>query len=590
MPFWNRKSKVKQLSEAVVDRDAQIVQMKEAFLSMADLIYDHPSFVGGTVFGGRDEWLGGNLAEIIEGKKDLLFMTESDLRAIRSVSCSIADSTPGIGMLSALTSYVMDTGWVYTIDAKDGVEVLESDVEEAQKFVDEFLEANDWECDLEEELFRRSERHGEFIVTLWRQTDGMTLLRTAEPHQLRAPSKSPPNDRSWTFGVDTRKEDSQSIDGYYIAFDEDQDPEYFDAEKVVHYKKNVEKSIKRGVSSFWFVYKELRKAGKVLNNTGASAAVQAAIAWIEKMGPGVKQAQVEDITQFSQTMSQALLSRANSSSSTNTVQDEPIEGGTVRRVENSRELEPSPVSSAASNLIAIADALSRYGGVVWNMPEYISSNNANNTVYASSLVAESPFVKKCKTIQKKTAKPFREIIYRALEWAAEKGRLGSIKPERVRDVFEVSIEYPEVAARDPEKETARRKILNEGGVLSEETWANQEDLNWKQEKDRGAKRKDPALTQFALQNPTSPHAKPTESPVELTKKGDLIFNGAQIQAATQIVAAVANGSLPRDAGINQLRLLFSLTLDQATGLMGSAGTTPNPTQATESRRWWEGYP
>ncbi len=61
---------------------------------------------------------------------------------------------------------------------------------------------------------------------------------------------------------------------------------------------------------------------------------------------------------------------------------------------------------------------------------------------------------------------------------------------------------------------------------------------------------------------------------------DLVLNGAQISAALEIVLNVANGDLPRDSGLGMLITLFNLTPDQASAIMGSAGTqtptTPNP--------------
>ncbi|HEX3073736.1 MAG TPA: DUF935 family protein, partial [Ignavibacteriales bacterium] len=50
------------------------------------------------------------------------------------------------------------------------------------------------------------------------------------------------------------------------------------------------------------------------------------------------------------------------------------------------------------------------------------------------------------------------------------------------------------------------------------------------------------------------------------------LNGAQVQAATRIVAEVSNGTIPRDSGIQQLETFFGFTHDQAVKVMGSAGT------------------
>jgi hypothetical protein len=55
-------------------------------------------------------------------------------------------------------------------------------------------------------------------------------------------------------------------------------------------------------------------------------------------------------------------------------------------------------------------------------------------------------------------------------------------------------------------------------------------------------------------------------PVEM-----LNLNGAQITAATTIIESVAAGKIPRDSGVNQLKILFNLTDEQANSLMGKAG-------------------
>jgi len=53
---------------------------------------------------------------------------------------------------------------------------------------------------------------------------------------------------------------------------------------------------------------------------------------------------------------------------------------------------------------------------------------------------------------------------------------------------------------------------------------------------------------------------------------EAVLNGAQIQAARQIVSDVAAGLMPRDAGLGQLQVLFNLTTEQAAQIMGSAGS------------------
>jgi HK97 family phage portal protein len=74
---------------------------------------------------------------------------------------------------------------------------------------------------------------------------------------------------------------------------------------------------------------------------------------------------------------------------------------------------------------------------------------------------------------------------------------------------------------------------------------------------------------------------PQSQDIQVTQ--DAVLNGAQITAATAIVAAVAAGELPRDAGIGQLMVLFNLESSQAELMMGSAGTTFVPASITAAQ-------
>lgn len=72
-----------------------------------------------------------------------------------------------------------------------------------------------------------------------------------------------------------------------------------------------------------------------------------------------------------------------------------------------------------------------------------------------------------------------------------------------------------------------------------------------------------------------PNAPVGSQQVQVTQ--DAVLNGAQIQAAIDIVKAVEAGEMPRDAGLGQLAVLFNLTDEQAKKIMGSAGTgDPKP--------------
>jgi len=80
--------------------------------------------------------------------------------------------------------------------------------------------------------------------------------------------------------------------------------------------------------------------------------------------------------------------------------------------------------------------------------------------------------------------------------------------------------------------------------------------------------------QATPEKPEKPSAEPVpvaagEQEIQTVPQNTL--NGAQIQAAAEIVQAVARGEIPRDSGIGQLEVLLNLTNEQAEKIMGQVG-------------------
>lgn len=63
---------------------------------------------------------------------------------------------------------------------------------------------------------------------------------------------------------------------------------------------------------------------------------------------------------------------------------------------------------------------------------------------------------------------------------------------------------------------------------------------------------------------------------EMEDEGDLRADGPQVRDALVIVQKVAEGSLPRDAGLGMLQEFFQLSKSAAESVLGSAGQTPAP--------------
>jgi hypothetical protein len=68
----------------------------------------------------------------------------------------------------------------------------------------------------------------------------------------------------------------------------------------------------------------------------------------------------------------------------------------------------------------------------------------------------------------------------------------------------------------------------------------------------------------------------TPDVMAVDKAQDTALNGAQVQAAQGIVAAVAAGQLPRNTGIQMLSSFFNLPTATANRIMGTVGSSFAP--------------
>lgn len=432
------------------------------------------------------------------GRNGPVFETEQDLARIRAAARWLADSSPAaIGVLKNLTNYVMGAGFKYTVGSKR--EAPANLIAAVQQALDDFLDDNDWPGDLEHELFRRAHRDGEYFVRLYDAGGGRVAVRVIEPEQVREPdvaqasrhSRDPhPNPlpeyrergaegTSWSFGVHTPAADVQTVLGYHVCWRAGSaSGEYVPADEMEHARLNVDRNVKRGVSDFYAVEAQLEGAAKLLRNTWEGAAIQAAIAYIREHAPGAASSGIE-----AWHASQADYSHTQRGQRTTYVHR--YDPGTIIDVPRGQEYKPSPLGSAhGPNFLAIEQAVLRAVGVRWCMPEYMVSGDASNANFASTLVAESPFVKNAEAEQRFFISRFQRIVWKALRIAADAGRFrryGAGYAELLRSI-EIQIAAPTIAVRNRHEETQTRALLHQAGVLSKQTWAAQEGLDWELEK------------------------------------------------------------------------------------------------------------
>lgn len=104
------------------------------------------------------------------------------------------------------------------------------------------------------------------------------------------------------------------------------------------------------------------------------------------------------------------------------------------------------------------------------LPEMLVTGDWSNSNYSSSVESRTPAVREWEDWQQF----FEPYILRIVSWVVEaaKEKLGLPK-----DVDEkVTIQWPQLIAKDAAKETQRHAVMKEAGILSPQTWCAREDL------------------------------------------------------------------------------------------------------------------
>jgi len=568
------------------------------WVNPSERFFDDPTFLVGAGMYGL-------VADRTDGMQRPIIQSEADLGQIRNIARILCDKyPPAVCALKNLQNFIAGTGSDFNVKPVKGQQPSQGLVDLVQYVIDRFRKDNHFDGDLDRELERRKSRDGEWFLALYASHDGRTQLRTIEPEMIQAPRNPGEVERSigwnldkapccWSFGVQTDHDDIQTVYGYHLQWSSNtSDWEYLPAERVEHFKANVDRNIKRGLSDFYPVSESILDTAKALRNTIRGVSLQAAIAWIMQGAKGTTQAQMESLR------GTAKVSEYNQSTQfgARTRTQAEYKPGTTLMVPHGQQYLPGPMGSdRVPNFVTAIQAVMRLIGSRWCMPEYMISGDASNANFSSTMVAESPFVKNCEAEQGYNASRFVSLMWKAVKIAHEAGQFArhGVSFDELEQQIEITVESPRVAVRDGDKETARRRILNEAGILSSKTWASQEELDFDQEVEFGAAVAGPAFgappveAEADLPIPVAAPTEPIAAPAtELQTTSDTVLNGAQVTAATAIVLAVAKGEIPRDAGIGQLQVLFNLQPPQAELIMGSAGTAAftvkTPAAVTES--------
>lgn len=450
-------------------------------LEAADLIEDG-YVIGGdapaTYTGGP--WYHGffytNLRDRSDGRYLPYYEDEMDLRRMRSACRRLATfSSIVVGLRSALEVYTVGGQWKYKAAAREGRGAPQGLVDAVQRVIDDNLERNDFVGELDREIHNSYREDGDAPVGIYPSTGGLSDWRRLDADHLTEPHSTHKLNRwlnvdgraSWTFGVLTlfderqRRVDHTRHAGYHFVFNDsgtewDYLPSWpqhglpgIDGKCGVLFKRNTPREAKRGLSDYLPVQVDLEREAKLTENLGVGAAILAAIPWIEQLPEDVGQDEVSNtLDEAWKTFASKATQSSRRSSGRSLMKIKP---GTIPTVNKGREYIAGPMGQTRQPIyMEVAQHYMRRAGVAFASPEYMISGDASNAAFASTLVAESPFVKARQSDQDNFIRYTKALNWRALKIAFDAGRFAKWAStwEKFRAMIELQIEGPEVASRD----------------------------------------------------------------------------------------------------------------------------------------------
>ena len=335
------------------------------------------------------------------------------LRASARLLCTTTYT--GAGILSGLTSYVVGEGATYRAVARKGKQPPASLLDAVQARIDLFS-ARNLLPGLEQELFQRSRRDGEYFLRYFRDPhDACTLIRTVEPEQV-IEDYTRHTLETGSYGCLNPPEDLQTRLGFSVSLTGlVSDCEDVPAHDMQHVKVNTDRIVKRGLTDFAYdVHDAIGASSKLLENMAEGSAIQAAISVIrqhEAATPGQVQGFVDAQADF-QVPNPWTGQQRN---------QQHMESGTTLDIPKGLTYVPPPYSQGIPVHTQVAATIMRAVGVKWNAPEWLVSGDSGSASYATSLTLESPFVRTCGRAQGFYKPHFATLPTRAVRDAAEAG-------------------------------------------------------------------------------------------------------------------------------------------------------------------------
>lgn len=426
-----------------------------------------------------DGWL-----PIILGVRGLYLENESFLYAIRNTARQLTSSNElAKAVVGIHQNFLVGAGTTLEVSKKGDKAVDPEKAAEAgpdataqrlQKNWDRFAESNNW-ADRELEMVDRDIRDGEWFLELskgGKTFNGIPQARFDDPRIITGAATTPQSQApSPNVGVLCANGGlDEEVQVGFLKRDtysgQAAEGETVPAARMEHSQQNVDMNMRRGVSGFYPVFANIRRAEKLLVNVSALAQIQAAIAVVRKH----PQASLPKVQSFQQRQSDGAARTDKTTGKTTLAQK--FARASVIDASGGMEYEfPAHSVEVVQFLNVVETELQHIAGnfqIAW---EWLVGQETLNPVGPGSPITMAFKTKQGRLYRKETS-----IFWKVQKLCGEKD-IAKLKEE-----YEVEIQGPDLAVGAALDEAKINEIYQRAGAMSPQTMAKRRGLKYPKER------------------------------------------------------------------------------------------------------------
>jgi len=295
-------------------------------------------------------------------------------------------------------------------------------------------------------------------------------LRMLDPEHIKDPTSA------FSDGIVTDPNDVETVLGYlYCPSSNTDDLTFLPVEDVLHIKIRVDRNTKRGRSLLEPLLPLNTKYEQWLHYRIVLNKVRSAVAWIKSVsGPASNRNAIRnsrkaqrDGVEVARGENRVQVPRAGTTVTATPGVDYDFKNPNLQAADAQHDGREIKLNIAATT----------------GLPEYMITGDASNANYSSTMVAESPGVREFEYWQDVFSEYFGYIWNWVLSAAIEFGVMTGVDPEEIAS-SEVQISFPPLIARNKLDEAKANQIKAGAGILSKQTWSEEDGRDWQTEKER----------------------------------------------------------------------------------------------------------